>query len=166
MGGRAWEDKEIEIVLVKEGDQLMAKAVGVVLSGQVEVHNMLPKVGKRSSSSQREHHTSPSYARLAQEMMVALWMARSIREGPRVGRLVARGLELEGMGIQLPCLTIKGEGFGRKDWLRYARVLEKRTKELRSKLHGDLRQRVKEQRTGGVRPTKMTRPASEGGGYM
>ena len=69
------------------------------------------------------------------------------------------------MGIQLPCLPADGEGLGKRGWLQYARVLEKRAQELRSKLHGDLRQRMKKQRAGrGVRLTRMTEPTSEDGG--
>ena len=69
------------------------------------------------------------------------------------------------MAIQLPCLAIEGEGLGRKGWLEYAGVLEKRAAKLRSKLHGDLRQQLKKQRAG--REVKLTRtmePASEEGG--
>ena len=44
-------------------------------------------------------------------------------------------------------------------------MLEKRAHELRSKLHGDLRQRMKKQRASrGLRLTRMMEPASEGGG--
>ena len=73
---RAWGDKEIEAALVEEGDQLMAEAPAAVLAVQEEVHSKLPKVGKRSSGSQRKHQTRPAYGRLAQEMRMALRMAR------------------------------------------------------------------------------------------
>ena len=95
----------MEAALVEEGDQLMAEALGAVLAGQEEVHNKLPKVGKRRSGSQRKHQTSPAYVRLAQEMRMALRMARSIREGHKVGWLIARRLKVKGVGIQLPCLA-------------------------------------------------------------
>ena len=85
LGSRAWEDSEVEAALVEEGDQLMAEALWAVLAGQEEVHSKLPKVGKRSSSSQRKHQVSPAYVRLAQEMRMALRMAKSIREGHKVG---------------------------------------------------------------------------------
>ena len=55
LGSQAWRDSEVEAALVKEGDQLMAEALGAVLAGQEEVHSELPKVGKRSSGSQRKH---------------------------------------------------------------------------------------------------------------
>ena len=72
---------------------------------------------------------------------------------------------MKGMGIQLPCLANEGDGLGWKGWLEYARVLEKRAKELRSKLHGDLRQRMKKQRAGrGMKLTRMMEPSSEDGG--
>jgi hypothetical protein len=103
--------------------------------------------------------------RLAQEMRMALRMAKYIREGRRVVWLVAKRLKTKGMGIQLPCLINEGEGLGKKGWLEYTMVLEKRAQELRSKLHGDLRQRMKKQRAGrGVRLTRMMEPASEDGG--
>ena len=62
--------------------------------------------------------------------------------------LIARRLKIKRMGIQLPCLPNDGEGLGMRGWLEYARVLEKRAKGLRSKLHGDLRQQMKKQRVG------------------
>ena len=37
--------------------------------------------------------------RLAQEMRMAMRMARSIREGHKVGWLIARRLKMKGMGI-------------------------------------------------------------------
>ena len=77
--------------------------------------------------------------RLAQEMRMALRMARSIREGHKVGWLIARKQRVKGMGIQLPCLANEGDGLGMKGWRVYANVFEKREAELRSKLHGDLR---------------------------
>ena len=94
----------------------MAEALGAVLAGQEEVHSKLPKVGKRSSGSQRKHQTSPAYLRLAQEMRMALRMARSIREGHKVAWLIARRLKIKGMGIQLPSLANDGEGLGMKGW--------------------------------------------------
>ena len=129
------------------------------------MHSKLPKVDKRSSGSQRKHQNRPAYLRLTQEMRMALRMARSIREGHKVGWLIARRLKMKGMGIQVPCLANKGEGLGRKGWLEYARVLEKRAEVQRSRLHGDLRQQTKKQRAGrGVRLTRMMEPASEEGG--
>ena len=71
---------------------------------------------------------------------MALRMARSIKEGYKVSWLIARRLEMKGMGIHLPCLANEGEGLGRRDWLEHARVLMKRAEELRSRMHGDLRQ--------------------------
>ena len=65
MGSRAWEDSEVETALVKEGDQLMAEALGAVQAGQEEVHIKLPKVGNRSSGSKRKHQTSPACLRKA-----------------------------------------------------------------------------------------------------
>ena len=165
MGSQAWKDSGVEVALVKEGDQLMAEALGAVLAGQEEVHSGLPKVGKRSSGSQRKHQTSPAYLRQAQEMRMALRLARNIREGRKVGWLIARRLKMKGMGIQLPCLPYDGEGMGTKGWREYASVLEKRARGLRSGLHCDLRQQMKTQRAGrGVRLTRMMEPASEEGG--
>jgi hypothetical protein len=121
-------------------------------------------VGKRSSGSQRKHQTSPAYLRQAQEMRMALRLARNIREGHKVGWLIARRLKIKGMGIQLPSLPSDGEGMGRKGWRVYASVLEKRAKGLRSGLHCDLRQQMKKQRVGrGVRLTRTMEPASEEG---
>ena len=94
----------------------MAEALGAVLAGQEEVHSELPKVGKRSSGSQRKHQTSPAYLRQAQEMRMALRLARNIREGHKVGWLIARRLKIKGMGIQLPCLPDDGEGMGMRGW--------------------------------------------------
>ena len=74
----------MEAALVEEGDQLMAEALGTVLAGQKEVHSKLPKVGKRSSGSQRKHQTSPAYVRLAQEMRMALRM-KEHKGGPQGG---------------------------------------------------------------------------------
>ena len=130
--------------MVEEGDQLMAEALRAVKAGQEEVHSKLPKVGKRSSGSHRKHQSSPAYVRMAQEMR----MARSIREGRKVSWLIARMLKTKGMGIQLLCLANEGEGIGRRDWLEYARVLEKRAEDLRSRLHGDLRQLADEEAEG------------------
>ena len=56
-------------------------------------------VGKRSSGSQRKQQTSPAYLRQAQEMRLALRMARNIREGHQVGWLITRRLKTKGMGI-------------------------------------------------------------------
>ena len=112
VGSRAWKDCEVETALVKEGDQLAAETLGAMLARQEEVHSKLPKVGKRSSGSQRKHQTSPAYVRLAQEMRMTLRLARDIREGHKVGWLVTRRLKTKGMGIQLPCLSNDGEGLG------------------------------------------------------
>ena len=72
---------------------------------------------------------------------------------------------MKGMGIQLPCLANEGGGLGRKGWLEYTRLLEKRAQELRSRLHGDRRQRMKKQTAGSrVRLTRVMEPASEDGG--
>ena len=114
LGSRAREDSEAEAALVEDGDQLMAEALRTILAGQEEVHNKLPKVGKRSSGSQRKHQVSQAYVRLAQEMWMALRMARSIREGHKVGWLIARRLKMKRMDIQLPCLANAGEKLGRK----------------------------------------------------
>ena len=62
---RAWKECEAEAALVKEGDQLMADALGAMLAGQAEVHSKLSKVGRRGSDSQRKHRTSPAYVRSA-----------------------------------------------------------------------------------------------------
>ena len=76
---------------------------------------------------------------------------------------IARGSK--GVGIQLPCLASEEEGLGKKGWLEHARVLEKRAHKLRSKLHGELRQRIKKQGAGrGVRLTRMMEPTEEDGG--
>ena len=138
----------MEAALAEEGDQPMAETLGAVLTGQEEMHSKLPKVNKRSSGSQRKHQTSPAYVRLAQEMRMALRLARSIREGQKVGWLIARRPKANGMGIQLPCLTNEGEGLGKRGWLEYAGELDKRAAKLRSKVHGDLRQQMKKQRAG------------------
>ena len=75
--------------------------------------------------------------------------------------LIARWLEMEGVGIQMPCLANGGGALGTRGWLGYARVLVKRAEELRSRLHGDLRQQMKKQRARrGVRLTRMMEPAS------
>jgi hypothetical protein len=55
-----------------------------------------------------------------EEMRIALKMARNIREGHKVGWLIARRLKIKGRGTQLPCLPADGEGLGKKDWLQYA----------------------------------------------
>ena len=165
MGSRAWKDSVVEAALVKEGDQLMAEALRAVLAGQEEVHSKLPKVGKRSSGSKRKHQTSPAYLRKAQEMRMALRLARYIREGRKAGWLITRRLKFKGMGIKLPGLLADGEGLGMRGWREYASRLEEKAKGLRSELHTDLRQQMKEQRAGrGVRLTKMMEPASEEGG--
>ena len=101
MGARAREDKAVEAALVEEGDQMMARALEAMLAGREEVHSKLPKVGKRSSGSQRKHQTSPTYVRLAHERRLALRMANNIREGHKVGWLITRRLKIKGMGIQL-----------------------------------------------------------------
>ena len=75
----------------------------------------MPKVEKRSSGSQRKHQSSPAYVRLAQEMRMALRLARSIREVHKVGWLIATMLQMKGMGIQLSWLADEGEGLGKKD---------------------------------------------------
>ena len=79
----------MEASLVEEGDQLMAEATGALLAGQEEVHSTLPKVGKRSSGSQRNHQSSPKYVKLAHEMRMVLRLERWIREGRKVGWLAA-----------------------------------------------------------------------------
>ena len=79
--------------------------------------------------------------------------------------MIARRLKMKGVGIQMPCLANKGEGLGRKGWLEYARVLEKRAQELRFRLHGGLRQQMEKKMVGrGVRLTRMMEPTSEEGG--
>ena len=103
--------------MVGEGDQLMAEALRAVQAGQEEVHNKLPKVGKRNSASQRKHPSSPAHVRLAQEMRLALRLVRSIRAGHKVGWLIARRLKMKGMDIQLTWLADEGEGLGKKGWL-------------------------------------------------
>ena len=145
---RAREHSEVEAVLVGEGDQLMAEALRAVQAGQEEVHSKLPKVGKRSSGSQRKHQSSPAYVRLAHETRMGLRLARSIREGHKVGWLIARRLKMKVMEIQLPWLADEGEGLGKKGWLEYAGMLEKKAEEQKSGLHGDLRQQMKKQRAG------------------
>ena len=96
---------------------------------------------------------------------MALRMAKNIREGHKVGWLIARRLKMKKMCIQLPCLANGGEGLGRKGWLHYARVLEKRAHELRSKLHSVMRQRMKKQKDErGMRLARIMEPASEDGG--
>ena len=115
-GCRAWKDSEVEAALVKEGDQLMAEALEAVMAGQEEVHSKLPKVGKRSSGSQRKHQTSPAYLRKAHETRMALRLTRNVREGHKVGWLITRRLKIKGMGIKLPGLPAEGEGLGMKGW--------------------------------------------------
>ena len=130
MGGQG-----VEASLVEEGDRLMAEATGALLAGQEVVHGTLPRVGKRSSGSQRKHQSSPGYVRLAQEMRMLLRLERWIREGRKVGWLVATRMTMKGMNIRLPSLANEGEGLGVRGWLGYARVLRKKAEELRSELH-------------------------------
>ena len=158
-------DSEVETALVEKGDHLMAEATRAVPTGQEEVHGKLPKVGKRRSGSHRKHQSSPAYVRLAQEMRMALRMARSIKEGHKVGWRIARWLKMKVLGIKMPCLANEGEELDRKDWLGHARVSEKRTEEQRSRPHGDPRQQMKKQRAErGLRLTRMMEQASEEGG--
>ena len=92
-------------------------------------------------------------------------MARNMREGHKVGWLIARRLKNKGMGIRLPCLPNDGDGLGMKGWREYANVSDKRAKGLSSKLHGDWRQQPKKQRVGRrARLARMMEPASEEGG--
>ena len=92
-------------------------------------------------------------------------MARSIRWGHKVGWLITRRERIKGLGIQLPYLVSEGEGLGKKGWLEYASVLEKRAAKPRSKLHGDLRKQTKKQRAGReAKQSRMTEPTSEEGG--
>ena len=123
----------MEAALVGEDDQLMAEAlpVGSMLAGQEEVHSKLPKVGKGRVGSQRKHQTSPAYVGLAQEVRMALRMARIIREGHKVGWLITRRKKIKGLGIQLASLASEREGLGKEGWLEYASVLEKGAAKLK-----------------------------------
>ena len=69
------------------GDKLMAEALGAMLAGQGAVYKKLPMVGRRGAGGQREHQSSPVYVELAQEMGMAVGLARLVRGGTRVNWL-------------------------------------------------------------------------------
>jgi hypothetical protein len=84
MGIRVWENKAVEEEMVTQGNTLMTKALGAMLTGQETVYKKLPVVGRRGTGGQRKHQSSPVYVKLAQEMRMAVRLARLIREGTRV----------------------------------------------------------------------------------
>ena len=92
---------------------MMAEALGAMLAGQEEVYKKLPVVGRRGAGGQRKHQSSPVYVRLAQEMRMAVRLAKLIREGTRVSWLVTRLAKIKGLGIHMPHLSNGGEGLGR-----------------------------------------------------
>jgi ribonuclease HI len=165
MGSRVWEDKAVEEEMVTQGNRLMTEALGAMLSGQETVYNKLPVVGRRGAGGQRKHQSSPVYVKLAQEMRMAVRLAKLIREGTRVNWLIARLAKIKGLGIHMPQLSNGGEGLGRKGWKEYAAVLDQSAVELKRKLHCDLRQKMKKNRAGReTRLTAMMQPATEEGG--
>jgi hypothetical protein len=113
-----------------------------MLTGQEAVYKKLPVVGRRGAGGQRKHQSSPAYVKLAQEMRMAVRLAK-LREGTRVNWLVARLAKIKGLGIHMPHLSNGGEGLGRKGWKEYAVVLEQCAAKLKKKLHCDLRQKMK-----------------------
>ena len=84
MGTRVWEDKAVVVEVVAQGNKLMREALGAMLTGQEAVYKKLPVVGRRGAGDQRKHQSSPVYVKLAQEMRMAVRLARLIREGTRV----------------------------------------------------------------------------------
>ena len=105
MGSRVWEDKAVEEEVVTQGNRLMTEALGAMLSGQETVYNKLPVVGRRGAGGQRKHQSSPVYVKLAQEMRMAVRLAKLIREGTRVNWLIARLAKIKGLGIHMDCLN-------------------------------------------------------------
>ena len=165
MGTRVWEDKAVEEEVVAQGNKLMAEALGAMLTGQETVYKKLPVVGRRGAGGQRKHQSSPVYVKLAQEMRMAVRLARLIREGTRVNWLITRLAKIKELGIHMPHLNNGGEGLGRKGWKDYATVLDQCAVKLKRKLHCDLRQKMKKNRAGKeTRLTAMVQPATEGGG--
>ena len=67
-----------------QGNKLMAEAMGAMLTGHEAVYKKLPVVGRRGAGGQRKHQSSPVYMKLAQEMRMAVRLARLIRKGTRV----------------------------------------------------------------------------------
>ena len=112
MGSRVWEDKAVEEEVVAQGDKLMAEALGAMLTGQeaVYTYKKLPVVGRRGAGGQRKHQSSPAYVKLAQEMRMAVRLAKLIREGTRVNWLVTRLAKIKGLGIHMPHLSNGEEG--------------------------------------------------------
>ena len=88
MGTRVCEDKAVEEEVVAQGNKLMAEALGAILAGQEAVYKKLPVVGTRGAGGQRKHLSSLVYVKLAQEMRMAVRLARLIREGTRMNWLV------------------------------------------------------------------------------
>ena len=77
IGSRVWEDEAVEVGVVAQMGQLMAKAPGAMLAGQEEVYKKLRVVGRRGTGGQRKHQSSPLYMKLAHEMRMAVRMADS-----------------------------------------------------------------------------------------
>ena len=143
----------------------MAEALGAMLAGQEAVYKKLPVVGRRGAGGQRKHQSSPAYVKLAQEMRMAVRLARLIREGSTVGWLVTKLAKIKGLGIHMPQMSNGGEGLDRKGWKEYAAVLDQCVASLKKRLHCDLRQKMKKQRAGReTRLAAMMQPAAEGGG--
>ena len=65
---------------------------------------------KKAATTVKKPIHSIELMRLAQEMGMALRLARSIREGQKVGGLIVRRLKVKGMSIQLPYLANEAEG--------------------------------------------------------
>ena len=165
MGSRVWEDKAMVEEVVVKGDNLVAEALGAMLAGQEAVYKKLPVVDRRGTGGQRKHQSSPVYVELAQEMRMAVRLARLIRERTRVNWLVTRLAKIKGLGIHMPHLNNGGDGLRRKGWKEYAAVLDQCAAKLKKKLPCDLRQKMEKHRAGReTRPTAMMQPTTEEGG--
>ena len=105
MGSRVWADNAIEEEVVTQGDKLMAEALGSMLADQVAVYKKLPMVGRRGVGDQRKHQSSPVYVKLAQEIRMAVRLARFISERTRANWLVTRLAKIKGLGIHMPHLS-------------------------------------------------------------
>ena len=64
--------------MVAQGNKLMAEALRAMLAGQEAVYKKLPVVGRRGAGGQRKHQSSPAYVKLAQEVRMAVRLARLI----------------------------------------------------------------------------------------
>ena len=69
---------------------------------------------------------------------MAMRLVRLIREGHKVGWLIAKRLKMKKLGIHLPPQINEGGGLGTKGWRAYATRLEQRGAKLKQSLHGDL----------------------------